>query len=527
MVLRLDSPLDAVAWLRARVSGELATDSRKVGHGDGFIAWPGAAVDGRQFVHRALSSGAAACLVEQQDVERFDFDSANDSVAALDDLKLATGSIADAWYAHPSHQLDVFAFTGTNGKTSSAWWLAQALAALGPAHQQHAGIIGTLGIGLPDGSCDKELRVRLASGLTTPDPITLQRSFRRFVDAGVTACAIEASSIGLAEHRLDASRIRCAVFTNFSQDHLDYHGSMDAYWQAKCRLFDWPGLQAAVINIDDGHGVRLAESLQAMPDLDVWTVSCGQPARLHARRIEQSSDGLRFEACEADEMQLVATTLLGGYNVSNLLGVIGALRSQGVPLSEAARACAGLTPVPGRLQRVPAPAGQPLVLVDYAHTPDALAQVLGTLQPLARARAGRLHCVFGCGGDRDRSKRAPMAAAAERAADCLMLTSDNPRSEDPQAIILQALQGLQQPDRAAVEADRARAIRRVIFDAASADLICIAGKGHETTQEINGRKLPFSDAAVAVEALAERAAGTPLEACMATVAASRSARSAA
>ncbi len=525
MVLRLDSPLDAVAWLRARVSGELTVDSRQVGRGDGFVAWPGAAVDGRRFVQQAFASGAAACLVEQQGIECLDFDSANDSVATLDGLKLATGSIADAWYAHPSRKLDVFAFTGTNGKTSSAWWLAQALAALGPAHRRQAGIIGTLGVGLPDGSGNEELRPRPGSGLTTPDPITLQRSFHRFVHAGVTACAIEASSIGLAEHRLDASRIRCAVFTNFSQDHLDYHGSMDAYWQAKRQLFDWPGLQAAVINIDDGHGVRLARSLQATPSVDVWTVACGRPARLHARRIEQSSDGLRFDVCEAHETQAVATTLLGGYNVLNLLGVIGALRSQGVALSESARACAALTPVPGRLQRVPAPAGQPLVLVDYAHTPDALAQVLGTLRPLASARAGRLHCVFGCGGDRDRSKRAPMAAAAERAADCLVLTSDNPRSEDPQAIILQALQGLQQPDRAIVEADRARAIRRVIFDAAPVDLICIAGKGHETTQEVSGRKLPFSDTAVAAEALAERAAGVPLEACMAAAAASQNRRS--
>ncbi|MEO9102408.1 MAG: UDP-N-acetylmuramoyl-L-alanyl-D-glutamate--2,6-diaminopimelate ligase [Burkholderiaceae bacterium] len=502
MSIRLETPQAAVDWLRARVLGRLVVDSRLISPGDGLIAWPGAAVDGRQFVPQALAAGAAACLIERQDVESFNFD--NDSVACYDGLKAATGPIAAAWHEHPSEQLDVFAVTGTNGKTSTAWWLAQVLSGLDATQEQPVGLIGTLGVGLLRGKDAPQLES--IGGLTTPDPVELQRAFRRFVRAGALACAIEASSIGLAEHRLDATRIQVALFTNLSQDHLDYHGSMSVYWQAKQRLFDWPGLQAAVINVDDAYGVELAKSLQARSSADVWTVARTRPARLQAQRIEQSADALCFDVVCADDgdVQTVETGLLGLYNVSNLLGVIAALRARGVPLLKAARACAALTPVPGRLQRVPAPLGHPMVLVDFAHTPDALTQVLSTLQPIARQRGGQLHCVFGCGGDRDRSKRAPMAAAVEQHADRVVLTSDNPRSENPHAIIEQARQGLQQPDRVRVEPDRAQAIRRVVQEAASADVICIAGKGHETTQEIGGRKFAFSDAAVAAEALALR-----------------------
>ena len=287
---------------------------------------------------------------------------------------------------------------------------------------------------------------------------------------------------------------------------------MAAYWQAKQQLFGWPGLQAAVINIDDGHGARLAEALGSDASIDLWTVATtriAQSARLRARHIAQHADGLCFEVIEADDgnVQRVQTTLFGPYNVSNLLGVIAALRTQGVPLADAARVCSTLAPVPGRLQRLSASSGQPLVLVDYAHTPDALAQVLAALQLTARQRGGQLHCVFGCGGDRDRSKRAPMAAAVERHADRIVLTSDNPRSEDPRAIIEQALQGLHRPDQASVEPDRALAIRTAVLGAAPVDVICIAGKGHETTQEIGDRKFAFSDVAVATESLAARPVG--------------------
>ena len=522
MTLRLDTQQAAVDWLRARVPGELTVDSRQVARGDGFIAWPGAAVDGRQFVQQALANGAAACLVERQDVERFAFDS--DAVACYDGLKAATGPIAAAWYGQSSQQLDVFGVTGTNGKTSTVWWLAQALSGLEGRHTRRTGIIGTLGMGLlEEAGC---MSLQPIGGLTTPDPISLQRAFRHFVAMGADACAIEASSIGLAEHRLDATRIQVALFTNLSQDHLDYHGSMAEYWKAKRQLFDWPGLRFAVVNIEGEQGAQLAASLKNHASIDLWTVAREQPARLQARQIEQRSGGLWFEVVCADDgdVRMVETQLLGDYNVSNLLGIIAALRTQGVPLAVAARACRTLTAVPGRLQKVPAPVGQPLVLVDYAHTPDALTQVLAALRPIAHQRGGQLHCIFGCGGDRDRSKRAPMAAAVERLADDVVLTSDNPRSEDPRAIIEQTLQGLRQPERAHVELDRAAAIRFVVRSAAATDVICIAGKGHETTQEVAGRKYAFSDMAVATEALDNRA--TDLQAASVASATARAAATA-
>lgn len=500
-MIDLHSPREAVDWLRRRVAGgELQVDSRRIGTGDGFIAWPGAKADGRQYVHDALARGAAACLVEREGVQRFGL--AGEALGCLEGLKAATGEIAAAWHGEPSEQLDLLAVTGTNGKTSTAWWLAQALSGLeGPARVP-TGLVGTLGVGLAAGPGAAPLS---ETGLTTPDPVTLQRWLRRFVDAGLAACAIEASSIGVQEGRLDGSRIRVAIFTNFSQDHLDYHGSMQAYWHAKAALFAWPGLKAAVINIDDAQGAELAASLRAS-SLDLWTVSLKDPARLQARDIELHAQGLRFTVAEGERSHRLETALVGGYNLSNLLGVIGAMRSLNVPLEAAIAACRSLTPVPGRMQHLGG-GSLPLVVIDYAHTPDALEKVLGALRPLARARGGRLGCVFGCGGDRDRAKRAPMAGAVERNTDWLVLTSDNPRSEAPEAILGQMIEGLSRPGSALVQPDRARAIAEAVAGAAVADVICIAGKGHETTQEIQGVKQPFSDAAHAASAIERRAAG--------------------
>jgi len=378
----------------------------------------------------------------------------------------------------------VVAVTGTNGKTSTACWLAQALAH--PAIGQRCGVVGTLGVGLwPD----------LAyTGMTTPDPVLLQRSFRQMLQAGAQLCAIEASSIGIAEHRLDGTRIRTAVFTNFTQDHLDYHGSMSAYWAAKRSLFDWAGLESAVINIDDPQGALLAAEL-ANKGLDLWTCSRRQDARLRAWPLP-SREGLSFELREGGALCRIDTALAGDYNIDNLLGVVGALRAQGVPLAQIAQACAELQAVPGRMQRVvpvlPA-ADLPLAVVDYAHTPDALSQALLALQPMARERGGRLWCVFGCGGDRDPHKRPLMAAAAEALADRLVLTSDNPRSESVASILAQMRAGLQHPQSAIVQEDRAAAIGLVVRQAAAEDVVLVAGKGHETTQEIAGVFHPFSD----------------------------------
>jgi UDP-N-acetylmuramyl-tripeptide synthetase len=294
-----------------------------------------------------------------------------------------------------------------------------------------------------------------------------------------------------------------AIFTNFTQDHLDYHGDMDAYWDAKAELFRWPGLQSAVLNIDDERGEQLAQALQAGP-LDLWTFSCERPARLQAQDIGYGDEGLRFTVVEGGERHLLETRLIGQYNVSNLLGVLGAMRAIGVSLADAVAACGNLLPVPGRMERLQRP-GLPLVAVDYAHTPDALDKALLALQPLAAQRGGQLWCVFGCGGDRDPVKRPLMAAVAEKNADRVVVTSDNPRSEKPENIISQILLGLSHNECVQVQADRALAIAETIAAAAPQDVILLAGKGHEDYQEISGAKHPFSDIAHARAALDARA----------------------
>jgi murE/murF fusion protein len=497
-MFELTTPTAAAHWLQARVTGTIRTDSRLVQPGDGFIAWPGAATDARQHVAGALAQGAAACLVERVGVEAYGFH--DERVASYAQLKAASGPLAAAYYGQPAEQLAVLAITGTNGKTSTAWWLAQALSHLKLAAPVPCGLVGTLGIGHPPvpGHVDASgVAVQagafalVSTGMTTPDPVLLQQTFRQFVDTGVAACAIEVSSIGLDEHRLDGTPIRTAVFTNFTQDHLDYHGSMAAYWRSKSRLFQWPGLQAAVINIDDPQGAVLAlEVASRLPD--VWTVSCVGPARLMAQAIGYNAQGLRYTVVEGDERHALQTNMIGSYNVSNLLGVIATMRSIGVPLAAAVDACRRLTPVPGRMECICAP-GQPLVAVDYAHTPDALGQALQALRSLADQRGGQLWCVFGCGGDRDTVKRPLMGAMAARYADQVVVTSDNPRSEKPEAIIAQVLLGLQGREDATVEPDRARAIAQALGRAAANDVLLIAGKGHEDYQDVAGQRLPYSD----------------------------------
>ena len=474
---QLHTPEEAARWLQERVTGTLSADSRKLAPGDGFIAWPGAATDGRKYVNAALGAGAAACLVEHEDAQAYGF--SDDRVATYEGLKAATGPIVAAYFGVPSEQLQVVAITGTNGKTSTAWWLAQALDRLG----RKCGVVGTLGVG--------QLGAMVFNGLTTPDPVLLQQQLKRFVDEGFVACALEASSIGLEERRLEGTRIRLAVFTNFTQDHLDYHASMADYWQAKKMLFSWPGLQAAIINIDDAKGFELSAALIGAP-LDVWTFSCTGPARLQAQAICHGAHDLSFEVVEGAERHRISTPMVGLYNVSNLLGVVASLRAMNIPLADAVNACADLLPVPGRTETLTVP-GQPLVVIDYAHTPDALEKVLLAIKPVALSRGGRLWCVFGCGGDRDASKRPLMAAIAEKSADQLVVTSDNPRTEDPQLIIDQMLRGLSRPDAVLVQADRAAAIADALRLAQAGDVVLLAGKGHENYQEIKGVKFTFSD----------------------------------
>ena len=488
---------EAVAWLRSRVAGgTLQTDSRQVQPGDAFIAWPGGVNDGRAYVAQAVQRGAVACLVEQAGMDQFDFSGM--PVAALPELKAATGLIAAAWFGEPSQSLDVMAVTGTNGKTSISWWLAQAVSHLcetGVLQHRGSAMVGTLGVGIPPHQLD-------VTGMTTPDPVLLQRAFRSFVDQGYGACAIEASSIGIVEHRLAGTRIKLALFTNFTQDHLDYHGSMEAYWAAKRELFAWPGLQAAVVNIDDAKGAQLAQEL-AGTALDLWTVSVQSKARLQAHNIRSGDRGLVFEVVEGATAVTLHSQVIGQYNVLNLLQVLASLRVLGASLPQAVDACAAMAAVPGRMEQV-AEVNAPLIAVDYSHTPDALDKALQALRPLAAQRAGKLWCVFGCGGNRDATKRPVMGRIAQARADEVIVTSDNPRGEQPLAIIDEIVQGMTKDAHWHVQADRAAAIEEAVRRAASQDVILVAGKGHEDYQEIAGVKHPFLDTAQARAALAKR-----------------------
>ena len=386
----------------------------------------------------------------------------------------------------------MLASTGTNGKTSTAWWAAQALSQLG----RRCAVIGTLGSGEPGANLTD-------TGLTTPDAVQLAKLLRGFVDAGFGACALEASSIGIDEQRLNGTRIDVALYTNLSLDHLDYHGSMQAYWLAKRRLFAWPGLRAAVVNVDDAHGAALAVELHGGA-VQLWTCSLREGARLVARDIGYHDGGLGFSVHEGPEAADVRSRLIGAFNVSNLLLVIGALRALDVPLATAAQVLARLDPVPGRMQRVACGSdAAPEVVVDYAHTPDALDKALQALRPFAAARGGRLWCVFGCGGNRDSGKRAPMGEIAARLADRVVLTSDNPRHEDPLHILAQIRSGAAGAHVHTL-ADRREAIAHAVREAAAEDVVLLAGKGHEVTQDVAGVRSPFVDADEAARALRQR-----------------------
>ena len=499
-----------LSWLRQHGVTELAVDSRQVGARAAlgarvaFIAWPGTAEDGRAFVASALADGAAACLVELDGAPAWGF--TDERIVAVQGLKARLAEIAHQFHGRPSDQLDVVAVTGTNGKTSTAWWTAQALSRLG----RPCGVIGTLGVGQP-GSGQFQ-----PTGLTTPDPVTLHATFRAFVEGGLKAAAIEASSIGIEEGRLDATRIKVAQFTNFTQDHLDYHGSMQAYWRSKRALFAWPGLEAAVVNADDGRGDDLV-ALSCERGLALWTYSLHVPARLRVKALTIGVDGLDVLVQEFDEALAkpvsearAAVPLIGEFNVSNLLAVLGGLRALGVPLQDAAQACAHLSPVPGRMQAIKLPDAEPLslplALVDYAHTPDALQKALLALRGITKARGGQLWCVFGCGGNRDPLKRPLMGAMAEQYADQVVLTSDNPRLESPAYILSQILAGVARHDGVAVIENRHEAIAHALRLAAPQDVVLIAGKGHEAYQDASGVKTPFSDIDEAMNALRARRA---------------------
>ena len=498
-MIQLHNPAEAVNWLKTKVTGELRVDSRDIQAGDGFIAWPGAAVDGRQYVKSALQKGAAACLVEYSGLRKEALESITDQekIATYLGLKNAIGFIASQAMNTPARALNVHAVTGTNGKTTTAWWLAQALQAVNDINPQASTkcfMVGTLGIGVPNAV--------ESTGLTTPDPVLLHKKFREYADNGFKYCAIEASSIGIEEHRLDGTDIKVAIFTNFTQDHLDYHGSMQAYWDAKLKLFNWSTLKTAIINVDDLKGVELVKSLNSQK-IDIWTVAIDRAARLSASDIEYTKNGLKFNIQEGVETYLIETKFFGKYNVSNLLGVVAAMRASGIELSTCVKACKLLTAVPGRMDVVSLEA-QPLVVVDYAHTPDALKQTLVALQPTAQARGGKLICIFGCGGNRDASKRPLMAQMAQAYADSVVVTADNSRNEKTELILSHIAAGFKSPLNVVIEANRATAIAKTIKNAHPNDVILIAGKGHENYQDELGVKTYFSDKEQAILALSGR-----------------------
>ncbi len=503
-MIRLETIDQTVQWLKSHVgAGTLQTDSRRIKPGDAFIAWPGSAADGRQYVTSSLKAGASCCLVETMGAQAYGFDDVR--IAQVEGLKAASGLIAAAYCEQPSKSLDVIAVTGTNGKTSTAWWLAQAINLLRKrehATQYSCGLVGTLGIGTPGNM--------ISTGLTTPDPVMLQAELARLRDTGATACAMEASSIGLAEHRMAGTQVRVAIFTNFTQDHLDYHGSMETYWLAKRALFELPSLQTAVINLDDSKSDELVAHCRERGLRIVSTSQLRTDATLCGSTPEHQAGGMVFSVTESGVSQRVSCPVVGDFNAANMLGVIGALRALGVDLKAACDSLARCTPVPGRMELVDV-AQKPLMVVDYAHTPDALAKALAALRPVAQARGGKLWGVFGCGGNRDASKRVLMAAAAQAGADQVVLTSDNPRLESPQAIADQVMAGFvdlrPSPSKIHQELDRDIAIRWAAQHAEAEDVILIAGKGHEDYQDISGVKHPFSDLTQAKAALKLRTKG--------------------
>jgi UDP-N-acetylmuramyl-tripeptide synthetase len=390
-------------------------------------------------------------------------------------LKQRAGAIAAEFYGRPSESLWVCGVTGTNGKTSCSHWITAAL----NRKKIPAKVIGTLGSGTP-GALHPVVN-------TTPDAIEIQALLKDFVNEQAMAVAMEVSSHGLEQGRVDAVEFDCALFTNLSHDHLDYHGTMAAYAEAKARLFEAPGLSAAVVNLDDAVGAQFAARAERAGARTIGYGFADTP-------VAAVDEYLPASLLPADHARQ-----LGRFNVANVLGVLGCLVAYGIERKAALALVADLPPVPGRMQRV---AERPLVVVDYAHTPDAIEKVLQTLRPLAQARGGRLAVVFGAGGDRDPVKRPLMGAAAARFADRALVTSDNPRGEDPLAIISQIEEGM--PGAHDVEPDRARAIERAVAEAAPEDVVLIAGKGHENYQEIAGRRLPFSDADAARAAVAKR-----------------------
>lgn len=483
----------------------LVTDSRAVQPGDTFVACPGEKTDGRQFIAQAIARGAEAVIWEAHNfVWNPDWHIPN---VAVEDLRHKAGELADAVYGRPSEKLWMVGVTGTNGKTSCSHWIAQVLNECG----KKCALIGTLGNGYAG--------ALQATANTTPDAISVHGLLADYLGEGAHSVAMEVSSHALAQGRVNGVRFDVALLTNLTRDHLDYHGDMASYAAAKRRLFGWKALKYAVVNLDDAFGAELASRLrnQAVEVIGYGLTGAAlQLAERYGMRMvygelrQMSMQGLQLAIRSSWGAAELHSGLVGRFNAANLLGALAVLLVSGVSLEDAVRALDKVQSVAGRMQKMGG-AEQPAIIVDYAHTPDALEKVLLALREASQGQGettGKLICVFGCGGDRDKGKRAMMGRVAEKFSDVCIVTSDNPRSEDPRRIIDEVVSGME-AGRHEIIVERAAAIERAVLLAQRGDTVLLAGKGHETYQEINGVQQPFSDVDVAMQALEKRRAQQP------------------
>jgi len=464
----------------------ITSDSRRVEPGVAFAAYPGHSSDGRKFVPDAIARGASAVL---WDTRSFQWDASwRAPHLGIEHLQARLGYIADFIYGSPSRRLWMTGVTGTNGKTSCAQWIAQALDMCG----RRAAILGTLGNGL--------VGALAPASHTTPDVTVFHELLAQFHAAGAQAVAMEVSSHGLDQGRVNGATFDVALFTNLTRDHLDYHKTMAAYGSAKAKLFAWPGLRVAVVNADDAFGHSLIDAARKRGQRTL-TYGFGA-ADIAATPVSLDATGIVLDVVTPWGRATLRSPVVGAFNAQNVLGVLGVLLASDVALDDAVASLGRITPPAGRMQRVGGN-GKPLVVVDYAHTPDALEKVLLALRP-ALLPGGELVCVFGCGGDRDPGKRPQMGAIAAAHADRIVVTSDNPRSEDPAQIANAVVRGVRDAGhrRWSIEVDRRAAIVRAIASASASDIVLVAGKGHEAYQELQGRRTPFSDAREADAALA-------------------------
>ena len=469
---------------------DVTQDSRQARPGSVFFACQGRTSHGVQHAAAAVERGAVAVLWEPAPGLEAPQLPASVVVHAVPGLSRRVGAIADRFFRQPSAELDVTGITGTNGKTTTAYLLAQAADAVG----RKGAYLGTIGFGRPGALSDV--------GLTTPDCVSVHRRLAQSRDAGAKSMSLEVSSHALDQGRVDGVRFETAVFTNLTRDHLDYHGTLDAYGAAKARLFAMPGLGRAVINVRDEFGRQLADSLDPSVERILFSTSNeiwapGDCGWIRVPELRATTAGLTLHVESSAGAGTLRSPLVGEFNAENLLAVLGVLLGWRIPLQQALVALATCAAPPGRMESFGGGA-QPLALVDYAHSPDAL----GKLLDAARAHVkGRVICVFGCGGDRDPGKRSMMGAIAEDRADVVVVTDDNPRTEDPRAIIEQILSGMRQPEAAHVVSDRAEAIHFALAEADAGDAVVIAGKGHEDYQIVGGDVRPFSDRRVVLDSL--------------------------